>query len=326
MKYSFLWALSGLFVAGLQLASCSDDDSGPRDRAEFCQDWAEAACSDDTVTACQSSSQDTCRLAQQSYCLETVPMSFSDARGNQCIDAVGDAYDDADLTGTELDTVRRLGGDCSGIVTGTRALGQSCDTNNDCDRSTGVECVGRGGLRGGICQVPEQVGPGRLAPIRRRPVLMASTVTAATASPPRPQGRPARTTSSALRAASAGPMTPAWRAWQSARTATPTTSARRYCVTSSMVTVVAPISSGSRPPRSSAKTCVDGKRLTGQVDAAAVGVYRLLGGQGQSGARALTSLSDAIGSAGSVPPGPLRSACRARAVSGHRNEGCPVCW
>jgi hypothetical protein len=161
MKYSFLWALGGLFVAGLQLASCSDDDPAPRTRADFCEDWAEAACSDETVSACQAPSQDTCRQAQQTYCLDTVPVTFSDARGNACIDAVRDAYDDADLTGTELDTVQRLRGDCSGIVTGTRALGQSCDTDNDCDRSEGVECVRRGGVRGGICQVPEEVGAGQ---------------------------------------------------------------------------------------------------------------------------------------------------------------------
>ncbi len=160
MKYSFLWALGGLFVAGLQLASCSDDEASTRTRAEFCADWAEAACSDDTVTACQAT-QDTCRAAQQDYCQEVVPVTFSDARGDACIDAVGDAYSDADLTGTELDTVRRLGGGCSGIVTGTRALGQSCDTDNDCDRSNGVACVRRGGPAGGICQVPEEVGPGQ---------------------------------------------------------------------------------------------------------------------------------------------------------------------
>jgi hypothetical protein len=100
-------------------------------------------------------------LAQQGYCQEIVPVSFSDARGDACIDAVSDAYADADLTGAELDTVRRLGGDCSGIVTGTRALGQSCDTDNDCDRSNGAECIRRGGLPGGICQVAEEVGAGQ---------------------------------------------------------------------------------------------------------------------------------------------------------------------
>jgi hypothetical protein len=161
MKYSFLWAFGGLFVAPLHLASCSDDDASPRTRAEFCEAWAEAACSDDTVTACQASSQDNCRSAQQGHCQEVVPVSFSDARGDECIDAVGDAYSDADLTGTELDTVLRLGGGCSGIVTGTRALGQSCDTDNECDRSNGVVCVRRGGVPAGVCQVPEEVGAGQ---------------------------------------------------------------------------------------------------------------------------------------------------------------------
>lgn len=163
MKHqSFLPSLIvGCLLGGLQLGACSDDDEPEaRTRAEFCADWAEAACSDDTLTACQAAGQDSCRSSQEAYCLTLVPPTFSDARGDACIDAVGDAYDDADLTSAEIDTVRRLGGECSRIVTGTRAVGQSCDANNDCDRSNGVECVRRGGARGGTCQIPDPVGAG----------------------------------------------------------------------------------------------------------------------------------------------------------------------
>jgi hypothetical protein len=149
---------AGLLLAGSQLAACSDDKASRRTRAEFCQDWAEAACSDDTVTACQAADQDTCRLSQEAYCEALVPATFSDAEGDACIDAVRDAYDDGDLTSAEIDAVRRLGGDCSRIVTGTRAEGQACDTDNDCDLSNGLVCVQRGG--GGLCHVPEVVGPG----------------------------------------------------------------------------------------------------------------------------------------------------------------------
>lgn len=153
--------LGGFILAASQLAPCGDDDPAPRTRADFCRDWADAACSTDTVSACQAAGADACRLSQQAYCQDLVPTSFSDARGEACIDAVSSAYDDADLTGTEIDTVRRLGGECSRIVTGTRAVGQSCDTDNDCDRSNGVECVRRGGFRGGTCEVPEEVGAGQ---------------------------------------------------------------------------------------------------------------------------------------------------------------------
>jgi hypothetical protein len=153
--------VGGLLVLGSQLAACSDDEPSERSRAQFCQDWAEAACSADTVSACQAADASACRNSQQTYCETLVPASFSDARGDACIDAVSDAYDDADLTGAEIDTVRRLGGDCSGIVTGTQAVGQSCDTNADCDGSNGVECVQRGGARQGTCQVPEPTGPGQ---------------------------------------------------------------------------------------------------------------------------------------------------------------------
>ena len=153
--------MGGLLLLGSYLSACSDDEPEPRTRAEFCADWADAACSDDTVTACQAASEDACRLSQEAYCLTIVPATFSDARGDDCLDAVEDAYEDADLTSTEIDTVRRLNGACGGIVTGTRTVGQTCDTNADCDRSSGAECVRRGGARGGTCQVPEPVGPGQ---------------------------------------------------------------------------------------------------------------------------------------------------------------------
>jgi hypothetical protein len=163
MKRSYLFSslVGGLFVLGSQLAACSDDEPSERSRAQFCQDWADAACSDDTVSACQASDASACRNAQQTYCEALVPAAFSDDRGDACIDAVRAAYADADLTGAEIAVVRRLGGECSGIVTGTQAVGQTCDTNGDCDGSKGVECVKRGGLPGGTCQVPELVGPGQ---------------------------------------------------------------------------------------------------------------------------------------------------------------------
>lgn len=153
--------MGGLLLAGSQLAACSDDDPAPRTRAEFCQDWADAACSDDTVTACQAADEEACRLSQQAYCEALVPTTFSDERGDDCIDAVEDAYDDGDLTSTEIAIVRRLDGACSRVVTGTRVEGQSCDTDSDCDRSNGVQCIRRGGARGGLCQVPELVGAGQ---------------------------------------------------------------------------------------------------------------------------------------------------------------------
>lgn len=151
----------GLLLAGSQLAACSDDDPAPSTRAEFCQDWAAAACSDDTVAACQATDQEACRLSQAAYCEALVPTTFSDAQAGDCIDAVSDAYDDGDLTSTEVATVRRLDGDCSRIVTGTRSEGQACDTNGDCDRSRGFECVRRGEARGGVCLVPDVVGAGQ---------------------------------------------------------------------------------------------------------------------------------------------------------------------
>ncbi len=153
--------MGGSLLIGSQLAACSDDDPAPRTRVQFCEDWANAACSDDTVSACQAVDREACSLSQQTYCQALVPATFSGADADDCIDAVGDAYADADLTGAEIDTVRRLGGSCSRIVTGTRGVGQACDTDIDCNRSDGVQCVRRGGLIGDTCQVPEAVGPGQ---------------------------------------------------------------------------------------------------------------------------------------------------------------------
>jgi hypothetical protein len=153
--------MGGFLAAASLLAACSDDEPSERTRAEFCEDWADAACTDETITACQAASQDTCRLAQQGFCQTLVPASFSDERGDDCISAVGDAYDDADLTGAEIDTVRQLGGECRGIVKGARAVGQTCTTSSDCDGSQGVECVRRGGVAGGTCQVAREVGAGQ---------------------------------------------------------------------------------------------------------------------------------------------------------------------
>lgn len=140
--------------------ACSDDDPEPRSRIEFCEDWAEMACSAETVSACQSGTEEACRAAQQSFCEDLVPAGYSDAQGDACLAAVEDAYADADLTADEVDTVRRLGGACEDVVTGARSVGQTCETDIDCDAAGGVQCVQRGGQPSGTCQVPIVVNAG----------------------------------------------------------------------------------------------------------------------------------------------------------------------
>lgn len=153
-----------LFAALLPFApllSCSEDDPPVETREGFCNRWAAAACSGDVVSACQAADADACRLAQEGFCLDLVPQNgFVDERANECIDAVGDAYADADLTAGELATVVRLGEPCDRLVRGPRGAGESCDANLDCDAPAGFECVFKGSAATGTCQIPAVVDPG----------------------------------------------------------------------------------------------------------------------------------------------------------------------
>lgn len=143
------------------LLSCSEDEPAPETREGFCDRWAEAACSGDVVSACQAADADACRLAQEGYCLDLVPQNgFVDDRADDCIDAVSDAYADADLTADELATVVRLGEPCDRLVRGPRGAGESCSSSLDCDGPAGFECVFKGSAANGTCQTPQVVDPG----------------------------------------------------------------------------------------------------------------------------------------------------------------------
>lgn len=144
----------------LSTACSGSDDDKPRTREAFCQEWAARACSSAVVSACQAASAETCRLSQQAFCATLVPENFSDAAGDACLAAVGAAYADADLTGAELDTVLQLGPPCNRIVDGPSKLGETCTTSRDCEGSAGYQCIIKGGLSQGTCQIPAVVGAG----------------------------------------------------------------------------------------------------------------------------------------------------------------------
>jgi hypothetical protein len=151
----------GILGCLLLVASCSSKDpKAARTREEFCQEWANAACSANTVSACQATTVENCHTAQQDFCQTLVPSNFSDARADVCIKAVGDAYADADLTGAELNTVLHLGTPCDGIVVGAAGAGESCMNSRGCDGSAALVCVVKGGHLTGTCQIPEVVGAG----------------------------------------------------------------------------------------------------------------------------------------------------------------------
>ena len=138
-----------------------DDDKKDRTRAEFCNDWAAAACSKEVVSACQAESAEDCQSTQEDACRELVPEDFSDEMGQDCIKAVKAAYEDADLQGGELATVLRLGGKCDKLIAGNKDAGDECNSNSDCDRPGGYECVRHSDDDKGTCQIPTVTGAGR---------------------------------------------------------------------------------------------------------------------------------------------------------------------
>jgi hypothetical protein len=144
----------------------SDEEPGPSGRppqsqADFCQDWADAACSSAVISACQASNADECEQTQADFCRSLVPSDISTSGADECLAAVTSAYRDADLRGDELKVVLRLGGPCARVVKGKSASGESCDASSDCDVSRGYACVKKSDSSSGTCQVPKVVEPGR---------------------------------------------------------------------------------------------------------------------------------------------------------------------
>ena len=122
-----------LMIGLLFMIACSGDDKRARTQEEFCQDWAEAACSKEVLSVCQAKDAASCHDSQEAFCRDLVPEDFSDEAGDDCIDAVKDAYKDADLEGEELATVLKLGAPCNELLTGLQDEGETCDQDVDCD-------------------------------------------------------------------------------------------------------------------------------------------------------------------------------------------------
>jgi hypothetical protein len=154
-KFLSLCALGLCFSAG-----CSSSEEPAQTREEFCRDWAAKACSAEVVSACQAESADACRLTQQAACQDALPDGFVDDNAQTCLNAVGKAYQDADLSATELATVLRFGPACDRLVRGPGASGDTCEATSDCDAVAGFACVIKGADGQGTCQKPRVVQPG----------------------------------------------------------------------------------------------------------------------------------------------------------------------
>jgi len=154
------WGL--LVVLSLAFATaCGEDEKPPRNREQFCHAWAEAACSTKVVSYCQAADAEDCIDSQDEFCHELVPEDFADSNGDECIEAVKDAYTDGELNEDELAVVLRLAEPCNELVVGPGERGDGCDEHNDCDTSSGLECIRKSDADEGICEVPEEVGGGR---------------------------------------------------------------------------------------------------------------------------------------------------------------------
>lgn len=149
-----------MIAACCLLLSCMEDEASPRTRAEFCRDWASAACNEEIVSVCQAADAEACRQAQEDFCRSIVPDTFVDDHGQECLEAVADAYSDGDLSADELITVRALGAPCDQLSGGSRDEGETCVDHADCDTAAGFACVVKANRMTKTCQMPELVDPG----------------------------------------------------------------------------------------------------------------------------------------------------------------------
>jgi hypothetical protein len=145
---------------------CSSDQPGPgveedkfKNTAAFCKEWAEVACNDLVVDRCNGTHSG-CLESQQSACEVIVPLGYESTYAEDCLNAVEDAYEDAELDAEELDVVLRLGGPCQTLIDGGQDEGEICTSSFDCDGVNGYECVIKADETSGTCQVPVEAGGG----------------------------------------------------------------------------------------------------------------------------------------------------------------------
>jgi hypothetical protein len=156
------------FLSVFAWLGCSGSQPGPggdestlKTETAFCTAWADAACNEEVVVACDSGSRAICVDNQRQACQALVPPGYKSKHAEECVEAVRDAYEDADLTAEELDVVLRLGGVCAMLIDGGLDEGADCVRSTDCDGVNGYECVVKAGQTLGTCQVPAAVDGGR---------------------------------------------------------------------------------------------------------------------------------------------------------------------
>ena len=148
-------ALLAFFTALGLLTACGGTREGPPSNplampAGFCEIWAERACNETVIERCVATDVEACRDAQANFCLGLARDNFAGDNAEECLDAVELAYEDAELTADERDTVRKLGTPCDQIVSGSGGS-DACVQHSDCE-TLGLSCVRALGQAMGICQ------------------------------------------------------------------------------------------------------------------------------------------------------------------------------
>ena len=149
------------------LAACGGSETGPggggtslKTANAFCEAWGKAACNDNVVDACGGDDVDACVASQQSFCLDILPIGYDPKYAQECLDAVSDAYADADLSTEELGVVLQLSEPCDRLIKGFGEVGATCSEDTDCNTLADLRCVIKAGETDGTCPVPVEVGGG----------------------------------------------------------------------------------------------------------------------------------------------------------------------
>ncbi|MES1175361.1 MAG: hypothetical protein ABUL62_13655 [Myxococcales bacterium] len=161
MKSSFV-----LLVLAVGIGACSSKEEAPDPYAtvgQFCQAWAQSACTTETVQACTGDSTDAltkaCVATQAHFCEGLLPTTgYSSAQAVSCLNAVQAAYSDGRLTAAEIATVRHRGEPCNHLIKGPQAKGGTCTQDDDCDTLSNYQCIIKGDS--GTCQIPMIVANG----------------------------------------------------------------------------------------------------------------------------------------------------------------------
>jgi len=156
--------LIALLLLGLCLPLACTTEEDPPDPlatpAGFCDAWAESACQPDVIKYCNAKSVDSCKSTQGDFCREILPDNYVSTHAKDCLNAVKDAYRDAELSPDELQVVLHLAAPCDRLSKGTRTGGQSCSSNDECNTADGFACVKKHGAAEGTCGKPEVIGRG----------------------------------------------------------------------------------------------------------------------------------------------------------------------